>query len=78
MAKGPQAHFGKHGLLHPGSSLFGIFFGILVGHVWVRRDLEMILSHVAPSCLNMSSYRAIWTHVRPNLIFYPELSGQQI
>ena len=22
----------------------------------------MILSHMAPSCFNMSSYRAIWTH----------------
>ena len=31
---------------------------------------EMILSHMAPSCLNMSSYRAIWTHFRPNFIFF--------
>ena len=29
----------------------------------------MILSHRAPSSLNMSSYRAIWTHFRPNFIF---------
>ena len=28
--------------------------------------LEMILSHRAPSSLNISSYRAIWTHFRPN------------
>ena len=26
----------------------------------------MILSHMAPSSLNMSSYRAIWTHFRSN------------
>ena len=26
----------------------------------------MILSHRAPSSFNMSSYRAIWTHFRPN------------
>ena len=26
----------------------------------------MILSHMAPSCLNMSPYRAIWTHFRSN------------
>ena len=30
----------------------------------VRRVWKMILSHMAPSCLNMSSYRAIWTHFR--------------
>ena len=30
----------------------------------------MILSHRAPSSLNMSSYRAIWTHFRPNFIFF--------
>ena len=29
----------------------------------------MILSHRAPSSLNMSSYRAIWTHFRQNFIF---------
>ena len=29
----------------------------------------MILSHRAPSSLNMSSYRAIWTHFRHNFIF---------
>ena len=34
----------------------------------------MILSHRAPSSLNMSSYRAIWTHFRPNFIFF----GKQI
>ena len=37
---------------------------ILIGHFGVRRGLEIILSHMAPSCLNMSSYRAIWTHFR--------------
>ena len=26
----------------------------------------MILSHRAPSSLNMSSYRAIWIHFKPN------------
>ena len=35
----------------------------------VRRGFKMILSHRAPSSLNMSSYRAIWTHFRPNFIF---------
>ena len=32
----------------------------------VKGVLEMILSHRAPSSLNMSPYRAIWTHFRPN------------
>ena len=36
---------------------------IIVG---VRRDLKMILSHMASSCFNMSSYRTIWTHLRLN------------
>ena len=35
----------------------------------VRRGLKMIVSHRAPSSLNMSSYRAIWTHFRQNFIF---------
>ena len=33
------------------------------------RGFKMILSHMAPSCLDMSSYRAIWTRFRPNVIF---------
>ena len=33
----------------------------------------MILSHMAPSCFNMSPYRAIWTHFRSNyMMFEPE------
>ena len=37
--------------------------------------LEMIVSHRAPSNLNMSSYRAIWTHFRQNFIFFePNIS----
>ena len=38
----------------------------------VRRGLKMIVSHRAPSSLNMSSYRAIWTHFRPNFIFFDQ------
>ena len=34
----------------------------------VRRGPEMILSHMAPSCLDMSSYRALWTHFRQTII----------
>ena len=41
-----------------------------MGHFGVRSGLEMILSHRAPSNLNMSSYGAIWTHFRPNSIFF--------
>ena len=32
----------------------------------------MILSHRAPPSLNMSSYRAIWTHFRQNFIFFEQ------
>ena len=56
--------------------IFGLFldfwdmFLIFMGHFWVRRGFKMILSHRAPPSLNMSSYRAIWTHFRPNFIFF--------
>ena len=32
----------------------------------VKGVLEMIVSHRALSSLNMSSYRTIWTHFKPN------------
>ena len=40
----------------------------------------MILSHRAPSSLNMSSYRAIWTDVRPNFMcsFAKQMSDPEI
>ena len=39
-------------------------FWIFMGHFWVRRGLKMILSHMALTCFNISSYRAVWTHVK--------------
>ena len=30
----------------------------------------MIVSHRAPSSLNTSSYRAIWTHFKPIFVFF--------
>ena len=39
----------------------------------VKGVLEMILSHRAPSSLNMSSYRAIWTHFRSNSIIFEQI-----
>ena len=33
----------------------------------------MIVSHRAPSSLNMSSYRAIWTHFRPIFMIFIDL-----
>ena len=46
------------------SSCFGVHFWIFVTLFGVRRGFKMILSHRAPSSLNMSSYRTIWTHFR--------------
>ena len=46
--------------------IFGHFMALFV----VRRGFKMILSHMAPSSLNMSSYRAIWTHFRQNSTVY--------
>ena len=44
-------------------------FGHSMALFGVRRGFKMILSHRALTSLNMSSYRAIWTHFRVNLIF---------
>ena len=39
----------------------------------------MILSHRAPSSLNMSSYGAIWTHFRPNsMIFTKQIVTEMV
>ena len=50
--------------------LFWDHFWILITLLGVRRGLKMILSQRAPSSLNMSSYRAIWTHFRPNYMIW--------
>ena len=49
-----------------------------VSHFWisvalfgVRKGLEMILSNIALPCLNMSSYRAIWTHFGQKIMLLP-------
>ena len=40
------------------------------GLLGVKKGLKIILSQWAPSCFDMSSYRAMWTHFSPtNLIF---------
>ena len=44
----------------------------------VRKGLEMIVSHRAPSSLNMSSYRAIWTHFRSNSVIIIDLILQKL
>ena len=52
---------------------FWIIFLIFMCHFGVRRGFKMILSHKTPSRFNMSSYRGIWTHFRPNFIlFWPK------
>ena len=33
----------------------------------------MILSHMAPSCLNMSSHRAIWTHFKSSSMMFEQI-----
>ena len=53
-------------------TFFG-FFGFFIAPFWVRRGPEMIVSHRAPSSLNMSPYRAIWTHFRPNSMIFIDL-----
>ena len=46
------------------NNFFGLFliFWPSMAFLGVRGVLEMIVSHRAPSSLNMSSYRAIWIH----------------
>ena len=55
--KRPSGFFSRHGL---------IFICLWA----VREVLKVILSHMAPSCLNMSSYRAIWTHFKSNACIF--------
>ena len=50
--------------------LFWDHFWILIALLGVRRGLKMILSQRAPSSLNMSPYRAIWSHFRPNYMIF--------
>ena len=38
----------------------------------------MILSHMAPSSFNMSSYRAIWTHFKQNSIIFHAATYPQV
>ena len=46
-------------------TFFG-FFGSYIAPFGARRGFKMILSYRAPSCLNMSSYRVIWTQFSSN------------
>ena len=56
-----------------GLHIFWDHFWIFIALFWVRRGFKMILSHMAPSSFNMSSYRAIWTHVRRNFVIFIDL-----
>ena len=47
-------------------------FGHSMALLGVRRGFKMILSHIPLTSLNMSSYRAIWTHFRQNFIFFEQ------
>ena len=49
--------------------LFWVFLDLIIAPFKVGRGFKMILSHMAPSSLNMSSYRAR-THFKPNFIFF--------
>ena len=47
-----------------------VCFGPSMAFLGVRGALEMIVSHRAPSCLNMISYRAIGIHFRSNCMIF--------
>ena len=51
-------------------------FGVFITPFGVRRGFKVILSHKAPSSLNVSSYRAIWTRFRPNSMIFINLIFQ--
>ena len=55
-----------------------LFLGLFIALWGVRRILEMIVSHRAPSSFNMSSYRAIWTHFTPNSMIFKNLILQTL
>ena len=48
-------------------------FWIFIAPFGIRRGLKMIVSHRAPSSLNITPYRATWTHFRQNSIFFIHL-----
>ena len=52
--------------------------GFFITPFWVRRGPEMIVSHKAPSSVNMSSYRAIWTHFRQILMIFIDSNLQTV
>ena len=54
--------------------LFLGFFGSYIAPFGARRGFKMILSHMAPSCFNMSSYRAIWTHFRQISMIFEQIN----
>ena len=66
--RSPSANAFLAGFARTLRRFFG-FFGSFIAPFGVRRGFKMILSHRAPSSFNMSSYRATWTHFRPNFIF---------
>ena len=43
---------------------------ICIAFFVIRRGWKMSVSHIPPSNLDMSSYRAIWTHFRQNFILF--------
>ena len=51
---------------------FWIIFCLSKMVLGVRRGLQMILSHMAPSCFNMSPSRAIWTHFKSKSVMFIE------
>ena len=60
---------------------FKTFLGILevcIAPFGVRRGPDMIVSHRAPSSLNMSPYRAIWTHFRSKSMILEQHKNPEI
>ena len=51
-------------------------FWIFMALLGVKGVLEMIVSHRAPSSLNITPYRPIWTHFRSTFMIFTDLTFQ--
>ena len=54
---------------------FLIIFGLSRRVLGFGKGFKMILSHMAPSCFNMSSYGAIWTHFRQISMIFEQVNA---
>ena len=71
---GARVYILRGPLIHTALGIFGPSMAFL----GVRGGSEMIVSHRASSSFNMSSYRAVWKHFKPNSMIFINLNTLQM